>query len=386
MRINLYVNRLLIAITTIITTAPAFASDGQLEINQACAINTGCFSGDAPGFPVTITTPGSYRLTGNLDLSTVSSSLGGIEVSAPAVMVNLGGFQIAGATTCSGSGATISCSPQNQSTGSVGVLFVASATAGVVQNGVVRNMASIGVYSLATGTRVQDITAIHNGWAGIGGSNGSQVVNSRVIENGVDGLDVIGGSVVDGVTAIGNGRHGINLHGGGGVVTSTVSQDNGRWGFKLSIGSKFGNNNLSIDNQDGDLCGGGICTERRRIYHTKAFHKGNSVLAACAAGFHTASISQLQHFGEYDYDNILGRAAPYNDPGPELTEGWALSGGNGSTITCNDWSSALSTDTGLAVLLTWDTNTTTISYTPSNLPQVRYVSCDSSRPVWCAEY
>jgi hypothetical protein len=48
-----------------------FASDGQLEINQACAVNTGCFPGDDPGFPVTITQPGSYRLTGNLDLSAV---------------------------------------------------------------------------------------------------------------------------------------------------------------------------------------------------------------------------------------------------------------------------------------------------------------------------
>ena len=262
---------------------------------------------------------------------------------------------------------------------------MASATAGTVLNGVVRNMASLGVYSPATGTRVQDITAIHNGYVGIGGSKGSQVVNSRVIENGGDGLDVIDGSVVDGVTAIGNGRHGINLHGGGGVVTGTVSQDNARWGFKLSIGSKFGNDNLSIGNQDGDLCGGGICTERRRIYHTKTFHNGSSVLAACAPGFHTASISQLQHFGEYDYDNILGRAASFNDPGPELTGGWALTGGNGA-YTCNGWSSALSTDTGLAVMLIWDTNTTTISYTPSNLPQVRYVPCDSSRPVWCAEY
>ncbi len=41
----------------------AYASDGVLEINQACAVNTGCFPGDDPGFPVTVVQPGSYSLT-----------------------------------------------------------------------------------------------------------------------------------------------------------------------------------------------------------------------------------------------------------------------------------------------------------------------------------
>ena len=53
---------------------PALAVDGVLEINQTCAVQTGCFAGDSPGFPVTITQPGSYRLTSNLFRG---SSLGG---------------------------------------------------------------------------------------------------------------------------------------------------------------------------------------------------------------------------------------------------------------------------------------------------------------------
>ena len=38
----------------------------MVEINQACALSTGCFSGDTAGFPVTIdgTAGPSYRLTG----------------------------------------------------------------------------------------------------------------------------------------------------------------------------------------------------------------------------------------------------------------------------------------------------------------------------------
>ena len=34
--------------------SPALAVDGVLEINQTCAVLTGCFAGDIPGFPVTI--------------------------------------------------------------------------------------------------------------------------------------------------------------------------------------------------------------------------------------------------------------------------------------------------------------------------------------------
>ena len=46
-------------------TVPAFAADGVIEINQARAKAGGVTPGDTPLFPVTISQPGSYRLTGN---------------------------------------------------------------------------------------------------------------------------------------------------------------------------------------------------------------------------------------------------------------------------------------------------------------------------------
>lgn len=72
---------------------PAFASDGVLEINQTCAINGGCFSGDAAGFPVTITTPGNYRLTSSLS---VGAFVGGISVASSDVSIDLNGFTVQG--------------------------------------------------------------------------------------------------------------------------------------------------------------------------------------------------------------------------------------------------------------------------------------------------
>ncbi len=46
----------------------AHAVDGVAEINHVCATLTGCFSGDAAGYPVTIdgSAGGSYRLTSDL--------------------------------------------------------------------------------------------------------------------------------------------------------------------------------------------------------------------------------------------------------------------------------------------------------------------------------
>jgi hypothetical protein len=66
---------LLLALAT-----PALAVDGVLGINQACAVNTGCFAGDTPGFPVTISASGSYRLTSKLNVP--DENTGGISVNA----------------------------------------------------------------------------------------------------------------------------------------------------------------------------------------------------------------------------------------------------------------------------------------------------------------
>ena len=46
--------------------SPALADDGVLGINATCAVQTGRFAGDTPGYPVTLSQPGSYRLTSNL--------------------------------------------------------------------------------------------------------------------------------------------------------------------------------------------------------------------------------------------------------------------------------------------------------------------------------
>src|SRR5208283_2371136 len=71
-----------------------YAVDGVVLIDQNRALAGGITPGDTPGFPVTISQTGSYRLTGNLTVPDVNT--GGIVVTADHVTIDLNGFSIIG--------------------------------------------------------------------------------------------------------------------------------------------------------------------------------------------------------------------------------------------------------------------------------------------------
>src|SRR5262245_7283616 len=89
---------LVVVLALLAQVAPA--SDGVLEVNQACATSAaGCCPGDAGCFPITISQAGSYRLTSSLD---VPASTTGIQIDAPNVNLDLSGFEVRGPNTCTG--------------------------------------------------------------------------------------------------------------------------------------------------------------------------------------------------------------------------------------------------------------------------------------------
>lgn len=75
---------------------PAAAVAQPLPIDQTCAEVTGCFPGDDPGFPVTITQPGEYVLTSNLVVLRGFAIATG---SGAGVSIDLAGFMIDGRDT-----------------------------------------------------------------------------------------------------------------------------------------------------------------------------------------------------------------------------------------------------------------------------------------------
>ncbi len=217
---------------TLTLSLPVHATDGVLEINQACAVNTGCFPGDAAGFPVKIDKEGSYRLTGNLDLRSqpAPENVTAIEiitslVTGEGVSLDLNGFVILGSTNCTGNPTT--CSP----TGSgVGIKVLNNARSVAITNGKIIGMGSHGISGGGSGMRIERVNAFRNGGTGIiggVGGVGTIVRNCTAVGNGGKGIE--GGShcLVTGNTVDGNGSDGIVVLVFCQVTSNTVTSSGG---------------------------------------------------------------------------------------------------------------------------------------------------------------
>ena len=165
---------------TLAVALPALAVDGVLEINQTCAENTGCFSGDAAGFPVTISVSGSYRLTGNLQVPDADTTAIDLAPGASRSSIDLNGFTILGSTSCSIIG---TCSPLGTGHG----IAASSATDITVRNGRVVVMGDHGVF-LQNRDYVQGVVAQSNGGVGIEVGPFSNVIECQAISNGGAGI------------------------------------------------------------------------------------------------------------------------------------------------------------------------------------------------------
>ena len=84
---------LLVVCFFLTASLPAYAVDGVVLIDQARAVAGNITPGDAPGFPVSITRAGSYKLAGNL---LAPEGVNGIEISSSNVTLDLNGFTLAG--------------------------------------------------------------------------------------------------------------------------------------------------------------------------------------------------------------------------------------------------------------------------------------------------
>lgn len=71
---------------------PALAVDGVVLIDQNKALAGNVTPGDAAGFPVTLSKPGSYRLSGNLS---APAGAHGILIASAGVTLDLNGFTLA---------------------------------------------------------------------------------------------------------------------------------------------------------------------------------------------------------------------------------------------------------------------------------------------------
>lgn len=265
----------LISLLVLTFAAPALAVDGVLEINQTCAVQTGCFAGDASGFPVTITATGSYLLTSDLDVSSETSpqNVTALDINAHGVHIDLNGFSIIG--------------PGISGTGfGVDAVFFNEVT---VRNGTIRGMGNDGVrtdrrarieelhvlenggdgifvdlYSIvnrnvvylnggsgieASASTIHGNACHQNGGDGINGNNASSVWSNTITFSGGDGIEVRFGSTVRGNTARSNTGFGLNNSQGTSGYAENVFDSNNGVNPEVFGGVQLGDN----------LCGSALC-------------------------------------------------------------------------------------------------------------------------------
>jgi hypothetical protein len=221
--------------------ALALAAGAQAQvvtIDQAKALAGNVTPGDAPGFPVTISQPGSYRLTGNLRVDDLSAH--GIEITAPGtVTLDLGGFTIRG-PRCSASRCQINPPVVNGIYRySVATTIPTHATLSL-RDGRIENFGGAGVH--AAGLHAERLTVAGNGGSGIATNGWGRVVESvaernlgwgiqhmagivrgnAVINNGAGQLRAVNGAVL----VSGNTLLGVNPLDGGGTAGPVSLGDN----------------------------------------------------------------------------------------------------------------------------------------------------------------
>ena len=91
-----------IVCSSILAAIPSslFAVDGVVLIDQNRALAGNVAPGDAPGFPITISQAGSYRLSGNLTVTDPNTVA--IQITADFVTLDLNGFSVIGPNVCAG--------------------------------------------------------------------------------------------------------------------------------------------------------------------------------------------------------------------------------------------------------------------------------------------
>jgi hypothetical protein len=203
-----------------VTPCSLFAVDGVVLIDQSHALSGNITPGDTPGFPVTISQPGSYKLSGNLTVADADTTA--ILITSEFVTLDLNGFSISGPVVCTQFPTT--CPAAGKGSGIQANMGFPGPRAIRILNGTVHGMGNFGIVMSGDSTFVEGVSADGNAGGGIevagtvvrSGASGNgafgilavTVLNSNATENVGDGiiLDASGGVGMDNVASFNGGR------------------------------------------------------------------------------------------------------------------------------------------------------------------------------------
>lgn len=332
----------------------AYASDGAIEINQACAEAGGCTDGDAPGLPVSLNSPGDYVLTSDIDHDPQKDGSAALISVGSDVTLDLNGFTLR---------STSSCEPGDCEAGAVQGVAGAFTERVTVKNGRVVGVSGNCIW-LGDQARVERVTLAHCA---------------------LNGITVGANSIVRSVSAVSTGRNGLRAEGDGTLYGGSTFSENGLRGddflpdldTSVSLKARGGSPSFCAD----ALCGDG----RPRYYITPAVYDSIEVLTACDTGFHMASASELRDMSNLKFDKRRGDSSADSGTGPPAGGnylGWVRTGNISSNINmpgfgnCRVWSEESGWGTIIFLSDLWDDvlGWATLAW-----------DCDNIAHVWCIE-
>ncbi len=256
--------------------SPAFGAGGVLEINHTCATLAGCFPGDTAGYPVTIASLGSYRLTSNLVVPDVDTR--GILVRADDVAIDLAGFAIVRADCVP---AATACAITNGS----GIGIFAEAGMSVryrgttVRNGTIVGMGSFALF-LGDRANVANLALRRNSFGVIVG-RGSRVQRCVVEDSG--GIAAGPGSLLTENVVSGANGAGLFVFAGSVISRNSVSQ-NGSQGISQASGGSVYFGNTSYQNSGSGLGGGSVGVIYSTLADNTTYGNGTDALQLLRSG------------------------------------------------------------------------------------------------------
>ncbi|MFO0690005.1 MAG: hypothetical protein U0900_15005 [Myxococcota bacterium] len=155
----------------------------MIELNQVCATQTGCAEGDDPGFPITLTATGSYRLT-------------------------LG----------TGGRVRDSIADNNGGTGMI------LGSGGVATGSIASTNVGDGIRFDGTGGVASGNSLVGNGGSGLIFTHGGVANGNTVYTNHWDGITVVGGAAVVVENSAGE-NHQLGIFGGGSSGLNALGQN-----------------------------------------------------------------------------------------------------------------------------------------------------------------
>lgn len=166
---------LLALLLPLLAAGPVWA---QTTVDQAKALAGGITPGDTPGFPITLSVPGSYKLTSNL---MVPASTSGVLITASNVTLDLNGFSVIGPVNCTLEAGQLVC--MGAVTGSARGISSSGVTNTIVRHGHVAGFAQTGI-DIRDGI-LQDLTVESNHGTGIFAGTATSEADSSVRISGV---------------------------------------------------------------------------------------------------------------------------------------------------------------------------------------------------------